>query len=176
MRNGLQRRNVHCTRMSPARLVPFRMPFQILFLLRATLLSSAMQKSHAGRQIANKRTMYSWLLGNFSKVQHRLLLWPRLIPFIYSISNRESFSNHVYLHSYNIEFSCPAERSHVLQVLRTTLALPDKAQGVNCNDLLGNSRFKHKLHRVVLTLAAEGLFWIGSIAALLLLVSETRPR
>ena len=37
----------------------------------------------------------------------------------------------------NIEFSCPAARSHVLKVLRTVLILLDDAQGVNCNDLLG---------------------------------------
>ena len=48
---------------------------------------------------------------------------------------------------HNIEFSCPAARSHVLHVLRTILALKDNVQGVNCNDLLHFQHFHHQFER-----------------------------
>jgi len=45
----------------------------------------------------------------------------------------------------NIEFSYPAARSDVLQVLRTLLALSDNVQGVNCNDLFNGALWPQPL-------------------------------
>ena len=97
--------------------------------------SCAMDKPHDGRWAANERTVYSRLLGNFSKVQHSLQLWPRLIPFTISLSNHESFSNYVYLHSYNIELT-RAQSAKALTVEPGEGESLTTRLGVAFNDLL----------------------------------------
>ncbi len=50
--------------------------------------------------------------------------------------NRRGRPNYGHLKSHNIEFSCPAARSHKLSDHQTNLTVPVCALGVNCNDLL----------------------------------------